>query len=126
MNNYYNFDVASGIKYVVDVTRSVNDKVTIISLSNDEQFYMDSIYSVAVNSYRGNGGGGHLTNGIGLSKRDLIDRRISSTDKDLRYYMMKWIEEKQSVKPILKNEWSVYPVDWWLKAKQKDKELLNK
>ncbi len=126
LNNYYNFDVASGIKYVVDVTKSVNDKVTIISLSNDEQFYMDSTYSVAVNSYRGNGGGGHLTNGVGLSKTELIDRRISSTDKDLRYYMMKWIEEKQSVKPILKNEWSVYPVDWWLKAKQKDKELLNK
>ncbi|MCD4833627.1 MAG: 5'-nucleotidase C-terminal domain-containing protein [Bacteroidales bacterium] len=126
LNNYYNFDVASGIKYVVDITRPVNDKVTIISLSNDDQFYTDSTYSVAVNSYRGNGGGGHLTSGVGLSKKDLIDRRISSTDKDLRYYMMKWIEEKQSVKPILKNEWLVYPADWWEKAKQKDKELLNK
>ena len=126
VNNYYNFDVASGIKYVVDVTKPVNDKVTILSLSNDDQFYMDSTYSVAVNSYRGNGGGGHLTNGVGLSKEDLIDRRISSTDKDLRYYMMKWIEEKGSIDPQLKNEWLVYPVDWWEKAKQKDKKLLNK
>ncbi len=125
-NTYYNFDVASGIKYVVDVTKPVNDKVTIYSMSTNESFYLDSTYRVAVNSYRGNGGGGHLTDGAGLSKEDLIKRRISSTDKDLRYYMMKWIEEKGIVDPVLKNEWSVYPEKWWMKAKQKDEKLLIK
>lgn len=123
-NTYYNFDVASGIKYVVDIRKS-KDKVNIISLSNGKEFYMDSMYTVAINSYRGNGGGGHLTRGVGLTKEQIQERRISSTDKDLRYYMMKWIEEKSSVNPKLKNEWTIYPADWWEKAKQKDKKLLN-
>ena len=126
VNNYYNFDVASGIKYVVDITKPINDKVTIFSLSDNSKFYLDSTYSVAVNSYRGNGGGGHLTTGVGLTKEDLIERRINSTDKDLRYYMMKWIEEKGNVNPEFKNEWSVYPKYWWLRAKEKDQKLVNK
>lgn len=124
LNNFYNFDVASGIKYRVDLTKAVNDKVEIYSLSDNSEFYLDSTYRVAVNSYRGNGGGGHLTKGVGLSKEELIERRINSTDKDLRYYMMKWIEEKEIVDPELKNEWSVIPHEWWLKAKQKDEKLL--
>lgn len=123
-NTYYNFDVASGIKYVVDVTKPKN-KVIILSLSNGDQFYMDSTYTVAVNSYRGNGGGGHLIRGVGLSTEQLLEKRLTSTDKDLRYYMMKWIEEKGSINPAFKNEWTIYPADWWEKAKQKDKKFLN-
>ncbi|MBU8891924.1 MAG: 5'-nucleotidase C-terminal domain-containing protein [Bacteroidales bacterium] len=125
VNNYYNFDVASGIKYIVDITKPVNEKITILSLSDNNVFYTDSTYTVAINSYRGNGGGGHLTTGVGLKTEDLLERRINSTDKDLRYYMMKWIEEKGSINPEFKNEWSVYPTDWWLKAKLKDEKLLN-
>jgi 2',3'-cyclic-nucleotide 2'-phosphodiesterase / 3'-nucleotidase len=125
LNNFYNFDVASGIKYTVDLTKPMNDKVTITSMSDNKLFYMDSTYIVAVNSYRGNGGGGHLTQGVGLSKEELISKRINSTEKDLRYYMMKWIEEKGIVEPELKNEWSVIPEKWWMKAKAKDEKLLN-
>jgi 2',3'-cyclic-nucleotide 2'-phosphodiesterase/3'-nucleotidase len=124
-NNFYNFDVASGIKYTVDLTKPANDKVTIISMSDNNKFYMDSTYVVAINSYRGNGGGGHLTHGVGLTKEELLSRRINSTEKDLRYYMMKWIEEKGKVEPELKNEWSVIPETWWLKAKEKDTKILN-
>ncbi len=125
-NSYYNFDVASGIRYTVDVSKPKNEKVEIMSMSDNSEFYMDSIYKVAINSYRGNGGGGHLINGVGLSKEELLKIRINSTDKDLRYYMMKWIEEKGEVKPILKDEWSVQPKDWWLKAKKEDEKLMNK
>jgi 2',3'-cyclic-nucleotide 2'-phosphodiesterase/3'-nucleotidase len=125
-NTYYNFDVASGIKYTVDVSKPINEKVEILSMSDNKAFYIDSTYNVAINSYRGNGGGGHLINGVGLSKEELLQKRINSTDKDLRYYMMKWIEEKGEVNPILKDEWSVLPEDWWLKAKENDKMLMNK
>lgn len=125
-NSYYNFDVASGINYIVDVSKPINEKVEILSMSDSSKFYMDSIYKVAINSYRGNGGGGHLINGVGLSKEELLKKRINSTDKDLRYYMMKWIEEKGEVNPILKDEWSVVPKDWWLKAKKEDEKLMNK
>ncbi len=122
---FFNFDVASGIMYTVNVTKPFGEKVNITSLSNGEIFSIDSTYIVAVNSYRGNGGGGHLTTGVGLSKDELKKRRISSTDKDLRFYMMKWIEEKGSVKAEIKNEWYIVPKDWWKQGKQKDYKLLN-
>ncbi len=125
LNNFYNFDIAAGIKYTVDLTKPINDKVTITSMSDNNKFYIDSTYIVAVNSYRGNGGGDHFTEGVGLSKEELINRRINSTEKDLRYYMMKWIEEEGIIEPELKNEWSVIPENWWLKAKAKDEKLLN-
>lgn len=125
-NNFYNFDAASGIKYVVNIEKPPYQRVNILSLSNNEKFYMDSTYTVALNSYRGNGGGGHLLKGVGLSKEELVKRRVSSTEKDLRYYVMKWIEKKERVDPELKNEWQIFPEDWWLKAKERDKKLLTK
>ena len=124
-NNYYNFDVASGIIYTVDVSKPVGSKVEIESLSNGEVFSFDSTYKVAVNSYRGNGGGGHRVHGAGISEDELKTRMVSSTEKDLRFYMMKWIEEKKNINPKAKNEWKVIPENWWLKAKAKDQELLN-
>ncbi|MFO7844625.1 MAG: 5'-nucleotidase C-terminal domain-containing protein [Bacteroidales bacterium] len=124
-NNYYNFDVAAGIKYTVDISKPDGDKVTIHSLSSGEKFDTDSFYTVAINSYRGNGGGGHLVNGAGIPEEELNSRRKSSTDKDIRYYMMKWIKEQQTIHPESRNEWSIYPEDWWKKAKKHDYELLN-
>lgn len=124
-NNYYNFDIAAGIKYTVDITKPEGDKVTIHSLTSGENFYTDSIYKVAINSYRGNGGGGHLVKGAGIPEEELSTRRISSTDKDIRYYMMKWIEKQETVNPENRNEWSIYPEDWWEKAKKQDYKLLN-
>lgn len=40
---------------------------------------MDKIYKVALNSYRGNGGGELLTAGSGIPQEDLKDRIIFST-----------------------------------------------
>jgi len=124
-NNYYNFDVASGIKYTVDVSKNTGDMVNIISMANGETFYLDSIYHVAINSYRGNGGGGHLEQGAGIQKDEIKNRIIKSTEKDLRFYLMKWIEDKGIIEPKSKNEWKVIPEEWWLKSKEKDKQLLN-
>ncbi|MCG8409795.1 MAG: 5'-nucleotidase C-terminal domain-containing protein [Bacteroidales bacterium] len=122
--NYYNFDVAAGIKYIVDITKPNGDKVEILSMTNGNKFYSDSTYSVAINSYRGNGGGGHLIEGAQIPYYQLKKRIINSTDKDLRFYIMKWIEKKKVVNPEARNEWKIIPHNWWIKAKQKDKELL--
>ncbi|MEJ5263202.1 MAG: bifunctional UDP-sugar hydrolase/5'-nucleotidase [Ignavibacterium sp.] len=123
---FYNFDAAAGIDYVVDVTKPIGERVNIIKLSDGRKFELDTKYKVAVNSYRGNGGGGHLTRGAKIPKEELSKRVISSTDKDLRYYMMKWIEEKKSVEPKLLGNWKVVPENFWLSAKQKDCQLLFK
>ncbi len=123
---FYNFDAAAGIDYVVDVTKPIGERVNVIRLSDGREFDLNSNYKVAVNSYRGNGGGDHLTQGAKIPKEELNKRLISSTDKDLRYYIMKWIEEKKSVEPKLLGNWKVIPENYWQSGKQKDYKLLFK
>ncbi len=121
---YYNFDSAAGIEYTVDVSKTAGSRVEILSMSDGSEFDLTKDYTVAINSYRGSGGGGHLTEGAKILKEKLNDRLLDSTEKDLRYYMMKWIEEKGTVTPALLNNWKVLPEDWWQKAKERDSKLM--
>jgi 2',3'-cyclic-nucleotide 2'-phosphodiesterase/3'-nucleotidase len=123
---YYNYESAAGIDYVVDVTKPIGEKVVIKNLSNGNFFDLNSKYKVAVNSYRGNGGGGHLTRGAKIPQEELSKRIINSTDKDLRFYLMKWIEKEKLVTPKLIGNWKVVPENFWLAGKQKDYQLLFK
>ena len=70
-NPYYNFSSAAGIDYTVDVSRDPGDRVNILGFSNGKPFLMEKTYKVAINSYRGNGGGGHLTEGAGIPADEL-------------------------------------------------------
>lgn len=123
---YYNFDSAAGIEYVVDVTKPAGDRVKIIKFSNGNVFELNKKYKVAINSYRGNGGGGHLTRGAKIPQEELSKRIINSTEKDLRYFVMKWIENKQTVKPKLIGNWKVEPENFWQAGKEIDYKLLFK
>jgi|WetSurMetagenome_2_1015567.scaffolds.fasta_scaffold10724_2 2',3'-cyclic-nucleotide 2'-phosphodiesterase / 3'-nucleotidase len=123
---YYNYESAAGIDYVVDVTKPIGEKVVIKNLSNGNFFNLNSKYKVAINSYRGNGGGGHLTRGAKIPQEELSKRIINSTDKDLRFYLMKWIEKEKLVTPKLIGNWKVVPENFWLAGKQKDYQLLFK
>jgi 2',3'-cyclic-nucleotide 2'-phosphodiesterase / 3'-nucleotidase len=123
-HRYYNFDSAEGIEYIVDVSQPIGNRISISSFSNGNEYSLDKRYKVAVNSYRGNGGGGHLVTGAGINSENLPTRVINSTEKDLRYYMMKWIEEKGSVTPVETKNWKVVPDDWYQKAVERDFDLM--
>ena len=123
---YYNFESAAGIDYVVDVTKPIGERVTIKSFSNGNPFDLNTKYKVAVNSYRGNGGGGHLTRGAKIPQEELSNRIINSTEKDLRFYLMKWIEKEKLVTPKLIGNWKVVPENFWQAGKQKDYQILFK
>ena len=58
-----------------------------------------------------------MTRGTGLEKADLEDITLGSTDKDLRYYLMKWIENEKVVTPEADGNWSVVPADWAAEGK---------
>ena len=121
---FYNFDSAAGIEYVVDVTKPIGQKISIVRFSNGNEFILNKKYKVAINSYRGNGGGGHLTRGAKIQHEELSKRILNSTEKDLRYFVMKWIENKKTVAPILLNNWKVIPEAFWKAGKEKDYKLL--
>ena len=123
-NYSFNFDSAAGIIYTVDVTKPKGSKITIVSMANGNPFSMDKMYKVALNSYRGNGGGELLTKGAGLTAEDLTKRLVSSTDKDLRYYLMQYIDEKDTIVPKALHQWKFIPEEWTVPAAKRDGRLL--
>ncbi len=116
----YNFDSAAGIIYTVDVTKPAGQKVTITGMADGTPFRMDKMYRVAVNSYRGNGGGELLTKGAGIPQDRLKERVISSTEKDLRYYLMQYIMQHKDVLPQPLHQWKFIPEEWVENAARRD------
>jgi 2',3'-cyclic-nucleotide 2'-phosphodiesterase/3'-nucleotidase len=111
-NQSYNFDSAAGINYTVDVSKPEGSRITISGFTDGRPFKKNIMYKVAVNSHRGNGGGGHFTSGAGIDKNELRSRVIFSTDRDLRYYIIKRIEARKTVNPEPLNNWKIIPEKW--------------
>lgn len=124
VNFSFNFDSAAGIIYTVDVTKPEGNKITVISMADGTPFDESKIYTVALNSYRGNGGGELLTKGAGIPQDELTDRIVTSTAKDLRYYLMNYIEKAGVLTPKALNQWKFIPEEWTVPAAQKDYKLL--
>ena len=123
-NLSFNFDSAAGIDYEVDVTKPDGEKVKILRMSNGQPFDEKKWYNVAVNSYRGNGGGELLTRGAGIPKDSLDSRIIYRSERDQRYYLMEAIEKMGTVEAKANNNWKFVPEAWTKPAAQRDYELL--
>ncbi len=124
---YYNYDSAAGINYVVDVSQPAGNRVSISCMSDGRAFNPDATYTVAINSYRGSGGGGHLELGAGLDKAIILSMKLvnGATTKDLRYFLLKWFEKQEgpiTVMPI--GNWEVIPTDLAALGEKTDFPLL--
>lgn len=96
-NPYYNFD--SGVssdeimwEYTINVTGEKGNRITIL----ESNFDLKLKYKVVLNSYRANGGGGHLMQGVGLSKLELKDRIIYSSERDFRSLLGDWLQKQDT------------------------------
>jgi 2',3'-cyclic-nucleotide 2'-phosphodiesterase/3'-nucleotidase len=122
-NPSYNFESAMGIRYTIDVSKPQGDRVNIISLDDGTPFSQSTTYSVAVNSYRANGGGGHFP-AAGITSRELERRIVTATERDLRYYMTEWIREKGTISPEPLSGWKIIPEEWASAAAGRERVLL--
>ena len=125
-NFYGNFDSACGIDYTVDVTKPEGQKVNILKMSNGQPFDTTKMYKVAINSYRGNGGGELLTKGAGIPKEELNSRIIYRSELGQRHYLAEEIQKQGSVNPKPNNNWRFIPESLVAPAIQRDRELLFK
>ena len=123
-NLAFNFDSAAGIDYEVDVTQPEGRKVKIIRMSDGRPFDETAWYDVAMNSYRGNGGGELLTKGAGIPHDSLKGRTAYESERDQRYYLMKEIEAAGTMEPQPNSNWRFVPDNWTRQAIIRDKELL--
>lgn len=125
-NLTFNFDSAAGIDYEVDVTKPDGQKVIIKQFTDGRKFDEDAWYLVAMNSYRGNGGGELLTRGAGIPMDSIPSRITFMSKRDQRYYLtQKIIREGQATAKAL-NNWRFVPEEWAKPAIERDRKLLFK
>ena len=121
---FYNYSSAAGIIYTVDLTKPAGEKIKISGFADGRPFELDKYYLAAINSYRGNGGGGHLTDGAGIPHSELLNRIVAATSKDLRYIIMQHIEKRRHISPKASGNWKAIPQDFWIKGRKKDYQLM--
>ncbi len=125
-NLTFNFDTAAGIDYEVDVTQPNGQKVHILRMSDGRPFDEKAWYKVAMNSYRGNGGGELLTRGAGIDKKDIPSRITYISQHDQRYYLTQMIERQGTVDALPLNNWRFIPAEWTKPAIERDRRLIFK
>lgn len=123
-NLTFNFDSAAGIDYVVDVTKPDGQKVRILQFSDGRPFDEKAWYKVAMNSYRGNGGGELLTQGAGIPLDSINNRIIFMSERDQRYYLTQKIEREGKVEGKALNNWRFIPDAWARPAIERDRKLI--
>lgn len=123
-NAYYNFDSAEGIDYTVDVSLPAGQMVKILRMTNGQPFEPGKTYRVALNSYRGSGGGSHLSRGAGVSKEEVAKRLVYASDMDFRYLLTQWIRQQGTITPASPHNWKTIPEGWTSEAAPRDTKRL--
>jgi 2',3'-cyclic-nucleotide 2'-phosphodiesterase/3'-nucleotidase len=116
---FFNLDAAAGMVYRVHIDSAYGQRIEIKSLMNGKPFKADQMYTVAVNSYRGSGGGGHLTKGAGISALELQTRIISRSDQEIRTLLRNFYAAQKLASISQVSQWEFTP-------EAKAKELLLK
>lgn len=123
-NLTFNFDTAYGISYTVDVKRDPGNMVNITKLSNGDIFDEEATYSVAMHSYRANGGNEFLTKGVGIPHSELSRRRLYESAMDERYYIIRKFMTEKIISPATAANWKFIPEEWTHEAVGKEREEL--
>lgn len=104
-NSSLGFDSAAGIKYEIYPNEPAGKRVRVFSMANGTPFKLDRSYNVAINSYRSMGGGGHLSEGLGWTSRQIKNGVIWESKEDIRTMFMKWEKSR--------TPFTASPLDQW-------------
>jgi len=96
----YNFDLAEGVDYTIDLTRPIGDRITGLTYRG-EPLAPDLKLKLALNNYRVNGGGGYT-----MFKGAPVVWRSSTEIRDL---IIDWVEKRGSVPAEPTNNWRIIP-----------------
>lgn len=111
-NLAFNFDTAAGINYTVDATKPRGHRINILSMSNGTPFTDDGWYTVAMHSYRGNGGTELLTKGAGIPFDEIPQRTVFRSKSNQRSYIIRDIEKNYGIFLNKATNWKFIPEDW--------------
>lgn len=94
-----NFDTAAGILYTVYKDRPAGDRIIIHGMADGFAFVPERKYHVVMNSYRAQGGGGHLFNGPGWDAATASARIVWESKTDMRKLFMEWEASRSPFNP---------------------------
>ncbi len=96
----YNFDMAEGVGYELDLRRPLGDRVRNLTFQG-EPLGADRVLKVAINNYRYNGGGGYT-----MFKDAPVLARSSMEISDL---IIDWVERHGTIPAEPTNNWRILP-----------------
>ena len=87
----YNYDIAAGVNYTIDLTQPVGERVRITTNADGSAFDPDQTYVVAVNNYRRSGGGSfpHIASAP----------LVYDETKEIRQLLIDWAVEHEVIDP---------------------------
>ncbi|QCJ44131.1 bifunctional 2',3'-cyclic-nucleotide 2'-phosphodiesterase/3'-nucleotidase [Bacillus sp. S3] len=98
----YNYDVVDGVKYQIDVTKPVGERVINLTMMDGTPVKADQKFIIATNNYRAGGSGGlaELKN-----SKVVVDSPFEN-----RQILMDYISSKGTINPVADNNWKIAPV----------------
>ena len=97
----FNFDVAENVKYTIDLSKPVGKRIVIRSIAG-ELYQPDKQYKVALNSYRFNGGGGHLK-----SAGNEAPEAYWVSDAEIRNLIIEYLKKGGTIPVKPDNNWKI-------------------
>ena len=120
----YNYSSAAGVNYVVDLTKPLGNRVSILSMADGTPFDYDRQYTVAMNSYQASGGGGFITKGLNWSKEDIAYHTLQITPNTFTFYLSDYISQREHITTSQNGTWKVIPESFVETVGPKDVEML--
>ena len=96
----YNFDIAEGVTYELDIRRPIGDRIQKLSFRG-QRLQPDQKLRLATNNYRVNGGGGYS-----MYKNAPV---IYRSGEEIRELIIDWVERKKVVPAEPTNNWRIVP-----------------
>ncbi len=106
----YNYDMAQGFLYEIDITKEPGNRIVNMKNLDGSPFDMSKVYNVTLNSYRYNGGGGHLQ-AAGLITDGVINSKTTyQSSKPMRDLMVEYLKSEKTWGPEnIENNWKLVP-----------------
>lgn len=103
----YNLDQLYGASYTVDLTAPAGSRIKNLSV-NGKPVKESDLFTVAINNYRFNGGGGFMK-AAGITNPEVVfdSAKVYGDDGQVRNLMIKYIQEKKSISPTVAGDWTL-------------------
>ncbi len=108
----YNYDMAQGFLYDIDLTKEPGNRIVNMKNMDGTPFDLEKTYNVTLNSYRYNGGGGHLAACGAMDGTELKAKTTYISQLAMRDLMVEYLKQKKTWgKDDIEQNWKLIPED---------------